>query len=244
MVRSGFLGSAVLIYALLTSSALLAVGMGWPNAVHGALWLVYLLGSIGLIRGKGWGRTLTLLAAGGSLAVIFVHEITYETEFKQFSPVWILGDLPALAILISALFVKLPPYKEVEVPPPAGTARKPRISKRTLHDIAYVSFMVLGVIAIWTSFWAYVDPDPGVFGFMVLIPFGIPLLLALILGTGLSVFLRRDYRLITLTVLSIALVIPLSNFGYKTWPMILSLYAAVCMTIGLIWYFKYRRHCG
>jgi hypothetical protein len=227
--------------------------MGWRNAVHGALWLVYLLGGIGLIRGKGWGRTLALLAAGGSLAVIFVHEITWETEFNSYSPVWFLGDLPALAILISALFVKLPPYKEVEVPPPAGIARKPRISKRKLHDIAYSSFMVLGLISLWTSYFVHSEIQAaggetsgvdGVLGFLILIPFGIPLLLALILGTGLSVFLRRDYRLLTLTVLSIALVIPLSNFGYKTWPMLLSLYAAVCMTICLIWYFKYRSHCG
>jgi hypothetical protein len=96
-----------------------------------------------LIRGKGWGRALTLFAAGGSLLVMFVLPIAPGTELNYYSPVWILGGLPALAILAAALFVKLPPSTEVEVPPPTGTGRRPRISRRTLHDIAYISFMVL-----------------------------------------------------------------------------------------------------
>jgi hypothetical protein len=247
------LGSAVLVYAFLTSGALLSVALGWPEAVNGALWLVYVLGGFGLIRGKGWGRALTLLAAGGSLIAMVVLLIVGGVELFYFSTVWSLGGLPALAILVSALLVKLPPSKEVEVPPPTGAARMPRISQRARHDIAYISFMVLGLISLWTSYFVHSEIQAagggtggvdGVLGFLVIIPFGIPLLLALILGPGLSVFLWRDYRLMTLTVLSIALVIALSNLGYKTWPMLLSLYAAVCMTIGLIWFIKYRRQFG
>jgi hypothetical protein len=208
--------------------------------VNGGLWFVYVLGGFGLIRGKGWGRALTLFAAGGSLLVMFVLPIAPGTELNYYSPVWILGGLPALAILAAALFVKLPPSTEVEVPPPTGTGRRPRISRRTLHDIAYISFMVLGLIAIWTSYWAYVDPDPGVIGFLVMIPFGIPLLLALILGPGLSMALWRDIRLMTLTVLSIAMLVALNFLRLKALPIPLSLYAAVCITISLVWFVKYR----
>jgi hypothetical protein len=238
------LGSAVLVYAFLTSGALLSVALGWPEAVNGALWLVYVLGGIGLIRGKGWGRALTLLAAGGSLIAMVVFLIAGGIEHVYVSTVWSLFGLPALAILVSAMLVKLPPSKEVEVPPPTGTARKPKISKRALHDIAYISFMVLGLIAIWTSYWAYVDPDPGVIGFLVIIPFGIPLLLALILGPGLSMILWRDVRLLTLTMLSIAMLIALELLRVKDLPIPLSIYAAVCMTISLAWFVKYRRRFG
>lgn len=244
MGKHRLLGSAVLVYAFLTSGALLSVAQGWLGAMNGALWLVYVLGGFGLIRGKRWGRPLTLLAAGGSLIAMVVLLIVGGVELFYFSTVWSLGGLPALAILVSALLVKLPPSKEVEVPPPTGTAREPRISKRALHDIAYISFMVLGLIAIWTSYWAYVDPDPGVIGFLVIIPFGIPLLLALILGPGLSMVLWRDVRLMTLTVLSIAMLVALNTLGEKVWPIPLSLYAAVCMAIGLIWFIKYRRRFG
>lgn len=129
----------------------------------------------------------------------------------------------------------------------------PRISQRTRHDIAYISFMVLGLISLWTSYFVHSEIQAargrtsgvdGVLGFLVIIPFGIPLLLALILGPGLSMFLWRDYRLMTLTVLSIALLIALGNLGYKAWPVLLPLYAAVCMTIGLVWFVKYRRRFG
>ena len=253
MDKSRLLGSAVLVYALLTAGALLSVAWGWPDAVNGALWLVYVLGGIGLIRGKGWGRVFTLLAAGGSLLVMFVLPIAAGTELNYYSPVWILGGLPALAILLSALLVKLPPSRKAEVPPLKEVARKPRISLRARHDIAYISFMVLGLISLWTAYFVHSEIQAaggstggvdGVLGFLVIIPFGVPLLLALILGPGLSVFLRRDYRLLALTVLSIALVIALGNLGYKIWPVLLPPYAAVCMTIGLVWFIKYRRHFG
>jgi hypothetical protein len=176
-----------------------------------------------------------------------------DLELVYFFPVWSLFGLPALAILVSALLVKLPPSKEVEVPPPTGTARKPRISRRALHDTAYISFIVLGLICFWTSYFVYMEIRAaggstggvdGVLGFLVILPFGIPLLLALILGPGLSVFLWRDYRLMTLTVLSIASVLALGNLGYKTWPILLPLYAAVCITIGLMWFIKYRSRLG
>lgn len=251
MGRCRLLGSAVLVYAILTSGALLSVAWGWPDALNGALWLVYVLGAVGLIRGKGWGRGLTLLAAVGSLMVMFGLPIAAETNLNYYSPVWILGGLPALAILVSTLLVKLPPSQGVEMPPPNGAARKPMISSRTRHDIAYVSFMVLGLIALWTSYFVYSEIQAaggrtggvdGVLGFLVIIPFGIPLLLALILGPGLSVFLWRDVRLMTLTLLSIGLVIALANLGYKAWPMLLPPFGAVCVTIGLAWFIKYRRH--
>lgn len=245
MNKYRFLGSAVLVYAFVTSGALLSLASGWPEAVNGALWLVYVLGGFGLIRGSEWGRVLTLLATSGSLIAMFVLPIfAAGAEFAYISTVWFLFGLPAIFIFVWALSVKLPQSKEVEVPPPTGTARKPRISKRALHDIAYISFMVLGLIAIWTSYWAYVDPDPGVIGFLVIIPFGIPLLLALIVGPGLSMVLWRDVRLMTLTVLSIAMLVALNILGEEAWPIPLSLYAAACMTIGLVWFVKYRRRFG
>jgi hypothetical protein len=99
----------------------------------------------------------------------------------------------------------------------------------------------LGLIAIWTSYWAYVDPDPGVIGFLVLIPFGIPLLLALVLGPAISLYLWRDYRLGALTMLTIGVVIALNTLREVTWFAFLIPYGAICMAIGITWFTKYRR---
>jgi hypothetical protein len=266
---------------------------GWEQAVHGGMWLLYVLGGLGFIYEKRWGRVLTLLAAGGSLIAIIAGIVLYGVEIEDFSLLadWTItiDGLPALAIFISALLVKVPPPTEAveKVPPPTEAVEKvqppteavekvqpvltdaanrifrhigykpvekPGTRKRTLHDIAYISFMVLGLISFWTSFHFYheikvsggsTSGAPAILVFVVFMQHGITLLLALIFGPGLSVIhCQDDYRLMTLTVISIALVIALGNFGYETWSMFLAVYATVCMTIGLIWFVKYRRRFG
>ena len=125
----------------------------------------------------------------------------------------------------------------------------PWFSQVTRHNIAYFSFMVLGLIAFWTAYLIHSEVQAarggtsgvdGVLGFLVLIPFGIPLLVALVFGPGLSMFLWRDRRLVTLTVLTVALVIALGILGYAAWPILLFPYAAVCWAIDLLWLIRYR----
>jgi MFS family permease len=232
---------------------------GWEQAVHGGMWLLYVLGGLGFIYEKRWGRVLTLLAAGGSLIAIIAGIVLYGVEIEDFSLLadWTItiDGLPALAIFISALLVKVPPPTEAveKVPPPTEAVEKPGTRKRALRDKAYISFMVLGLISFWTSFHFYhggvaggsTSSVPAILVFVVFVPCGIPLLLALIFGPGLSVVhCRDDYRLMTLTAISIALVIALNGLGYETWAMFLAVYATVCMTIGLIWFVKYRRRFG
>jgi hypothetical protein len=186
--------------------------------VNVAIWLAYVLGGFGLIRGNGWGRSLTLVAAGGSLMVMFLLSIAAENELNYYSPVWILGAMPALAILLSALLIKVPLSNEVEVPPSTGTPRKPRISKRTRHDIAirniaYGCYAVLGLVFLWAAFWTgyaiIVDGIGGdawssicgYLGFLVIFPLFIPFLAALAIASLLSLVIqwrRRDVTLIAL----------------------------------------------
>lgn len=126
----------------------------------------------------------------------------------------------------------------------------PRLSEGTRRDIAYFSFMALGLISLWTAYLVHSEIQAagggasgvdGVLGFLVLIPLGIPLLLALVFGPGLSMFLGRDHRLMALTVLTVALLFALGALGYATWPYLLFLYAAVCWAIDLSWLVVYRR---
>ena len=126
----------------------------------------------------------------------------------------------------------------------------PRLSQGTRRDIAYFSFMTLGLISFWTAYLVHSEIQAagggtsgvdGVLGFLVLIPLGIPLLLALVFGPGLTLFLGRDRRLIALTVLTGALIVALGALGYATWPYLLFPYAAVCWAIDLSWLTVYRR---
>jgi hypothetical protein len=220
---------------------LLSVISGGPEAVNAVLWLVYVLGGFGLIRGSKWGRVLTLIATSGSLIAMFVLPIfAEEAALAYMSTVWILFGLPAISLFVWALLVGPPGVlKEIDVPPPTGQSRKPRISRRTLHDMAYISYMILGAISLWT---ASLEPEPNVIGFLVIIPFGIPLLLALVLGPGISLFLWRDYRLGGLTALTIGVVIALNILREGNWFALLIPYGAICTAMGIIWFTKYRKH--
>jgi hypothetical protein len=260
------LGYAILLYAFVTSGASLSLISGWPEAVNGVLWLVYVLGGFGLIRGRNWGRVLTLIATSGSLIAMFALLIfTDGAELAYMSTVWPLLGIPAIFLFVWALLVGLPGlFKEDEVPLPSEHTGTPRISRRRLHDIAYISYIILGLISLWT---ASLEPEPNVIGMGVLIPFGIPLLLALILGPGISLYLWRDYRLVGLTILTIVIGIVLGNFMEATWyayllciylkisetcpinaveetlfAASLCFYGAIAIAIGVIWFTKYRKH--
>lgn len=126
----------------------------------------------------------------------------------------------------------------------------PRLSEGTRRDIAYFSFMALGLIALWTAYLIHSEVQAagggtsgvdGVLGFLVVIPLGIPLLLALVFGPGLSILLGRDRRLMALTVLTVALMVALGALGYAAWPYVLLVYAVVCWAIDLSWLVIYRR---
>jgi hypothetical protein len=173
------------------------------------------------------------------------------SDAKLNHSVWALGGLPALAIFVWAILIKLPPSREVDVPPPVAVARKPGLSMRRRHDMAYVSYIVLGLISWWTSYFVHSEIQAaggstggvdGVLGFLVLIPMGVPLLLALVLGPGLSVFLWRDYRLLLLAIFSAAVVVALDNLGYEHWVALLVPYGAVCTATAFFWFTEYRRH--
>jgi hypothetical protein len=72
-----------------------------------------------------------------------------------------------------------------------------RIPTRTQCDLSYGSYLFLAAMALLTSYtglWLPEHPDrAAALGFGVLIPFGVPMLIALVLGPGLSIFLLREW---------------------------------------------------
>lgn len=246
------LGSAILVHAFLTSGAVLTVAEGWAGALNSGLWLCYALGGFGFLRGRRWGRGLTLIAAGGALATGLV--LPAGIALYYYSTLWGLYGVPALVVLVSALLVETPPAAESAGGPPTGAPEGKRARKRTLLDIAHVSFMVLGLISAWAAHVVHdtlADDVYAALGFLVFVPCGIPLLLALALGPGLSFVLWRNPRLMALTVLSIALLVVAgttrlsqSLLDHGAWPVLLALHAAACTLVGLHWFVKGRGRFG
>jgi len=112
--------------------------------------------------------------------------------------------------------------------------------------VVYISFRVLGLISLWVSFLTFGAVDtsglPGVIGFMVILPLGIPLLLAILLGPGLSLIVGRNDRcLMSMTGLTILLVILSGVVGARALSPLFFAYGIACMTIGAKWITKMNK---
>ncbi len=241
MSGSSIMGVAVLAYALLTVGALPGIGWGWAGAANGALWFAYLGAGVGLLRHARWGSALTIVATSASLLVMLLAGSDGGSEMNYYSPVWLMGATPVVALLAGALLITLPSRPHRQATTTGGNPGRPPGHPRVRRGIAHGSFGVLGLIGLWTAYLTWVDPSEGVIGFLVMIPFGLPLLGALGLGLGTTLVLRDDARLNVLSTLTVAIAGLLFVLELEDWPVPLGLYSAACILDVLDWFVKQRR---
>jgi hypothetical protein len=121
-------------------------------------------------------------------------------------------------------------------------------------DIAYGAYGFLGAVALWTARLIFPgSPARGTgaydafvagLGFFVAIPFGLPAVVALIVGCSLSLRLSRDTWLVSLLLATLVFICYLLVWkslasGWTQWfPM--SLYGATCIVSAMGW-FLFRR---
>ena len=132
------------------------------------------------------------------------------------------------------------------------TASKPLllwVEKRVYHDIAFAAYFVLALIAVWTSYLIHHEfavsggsKDLGAaVGIGVIGVFGIPLLISLVLGPGLSLFLWRNNLLLIISTLTFLVFLIIGNLSFERWPMILLPFAVILMAAILVWFARLRR---
>jgi len=120
---------------------------------------------------------------------------------------------------------------------------KPR---RKAHKIAYASFGILGSISFYISYLTFGAVGgagghipPGVIGFLIIIPLGIPIFLAVIFGPFLSLFAGwDDGYLMFLTGLSFLLVVGSYVVSASAITWLYLAYGLSCFTIGAKWLIK------
>lgn len=106
----------------------------------------------------------------------------------------------------------------------------------------YLSFIFIGLISLWASFLIMGELSasrggtsglPGVLGFGVSLPFGIPLLIAAILGpyTALLTMKDRSLNILSFLLLLSAFVLPL--LPSLTWAPLLFAYGVACIILTL-----------
>ncbi len=247
MTRERKFGLAVLAYTLLTQFRAYYLAIAGIEAAYGVAWLLYLFGSFGYIFRARWARWVILVGSVASLALVARELIQVFTTgagdpIMRALEVGLLWGLPHLVIFALAMHIKVERSTKA-----VAWARGPR---STWHDIAYGSFLFLGLMSLYT--WIILvfvagpsgggDTVAAAIGFLVAVPFGIPILLAMLMGPGLSLVLWRDYRLGTLTVLTLIFLILVGIL--ESWGILLIVYGAACLTVGVLWFAKYRKAQG
>jgi len=120
------------------------------------------------------------------------------------------------------------------------------MTERKRRDIAYGSFFALGLVALWARVNAYEgwgdSPDALAMLMMMLVimPFGIPALIALILGVWFTFSCRRwDPVLVSLALVPFAILpIVWNSFQYEAIlfvAILLVVYGGFCIVASILW---------
>ena len=258
MNKSKLLGYVIVGYAFLTSGGLIGIvfaPLTWEYQLTGILWLLLLIAGIGLVLGKQWSRVLTLAVSAAMLIrMVIVAGDQIETDVSLLWRVAIIAEavLPPLALLVAATLVKIPQPLDKMLPPPNSAAHpreQPWTRRRAPRDIAYAAFIVLGLIALFEAYFFFGVAGDNEDSFYALLSFGIiiwglPFLIAVLLGPCLSIFLWRDYRLAILLAASVAELAGLVYSPHNFWAWILVPYGALSLGFGLLWFGRDRRSFG
>ena len=125
----------------------------------------------------------------------------------------------------------------------------PWTRKRVAHDIAYAAYIVLGLIALYMASIFHTlsqgrpEGEDSYYALLVIwaMIFGIPLLIAVLLGPCLSIFLWQDYRLAILVAASIVEFAGWVYAPHDFWAWFLFPYGALSLGFGVLWFTRERR---
>lgn len=201
------LGYAVLLYAIFTSSAglrlvWLAIGHwdgDWWAISDAGLWLLFVVGGVGLTGDRAWARIVLLTAAvasalTGVLAIVFLWN----------AGMLLVGLSSILTILVSVAIIigvrRLPVRDAPKVQTSFGQVEKRDVSRRI--DLAYGCFAWIAV-AMWFEELGKIlpiDPDFGQFLFMLLwVPILFATLFATVAAFVISISEWREWPLLIMT---------------------------------------------
>lgn len=201
------LGYAVLLYAVFTSSAglrlvWLAIGHwdgDWWAVSDAGLWLLFIVGGVGLIGDRAWARIVVLIAAAAS-ALTGVLAIVIHWNAGML----LLGLSSILTILVSAAIViglrRLPARDAPKAQTSFGQVERRDVSRRI--DLAYGCFAL-------TAFAGWIEPigkllptGHGLGGALLTllsIPIAVTLLFAPLIAFIVSIVEWREWPLLLMT---------------------------------------------
>jgi hypothetical protein len=190
------LGYAVLVYAALTSGAVLlpvrfAFGQwnsDWWALGDTALWLVFVSGGFGLLLDRAWSGPVLLVVATVSVAqstvgMVFLSRLGLSPDAVLFSA---LAILPPVAIFVGAL--RLPAPATRRIPSSSGPLAKQAVSP--LIDLAYGCFAWIALVLCAVPLMSLLPLDDStvqVLGMVVGIPVALATLAAGLAAVVLSI---------------------------------------------------------
>lgn len=216
IVYSGFLSSHIFsVIGIIQSSDLAS---DWLLLLDGATWLALLIGGLGLVRLKMWGKWVVVSASAVQLilASILIVSRTSQQEAVNSDTIWMfIGSLPAIFFLIAALQAR---SSEASLSVPIDgsaptTADAAMATNLRQLDRAYGSFACVAGLSCVAALVAVLSPilpgalnDEGVgalFGMLVVVI----LWVTLGLGLVLSAMHWREWQLPVMSTIAISLIV-------------------------------------
>src|SRR6266853_385543 len=212
------LGYAVLVYAALTSGAVLllvrfALGRwnnDWWALGDTALWLAFVSAGFGLILGRPWSRPVLLVAPAVSVAqstvgLMFLSPLGLSPNAVLFSA---LAILPPVAIFVGALSLPAPAAWRIQSS--SSAVAKQVISPRI--DLAYGCFAWIAFLLCTVPLMSLLSLDDSTvqgLGMVVGIPVALATLAAGLAAIVLSVIEWRVWPLVTMSAASVSMLLAL-----------------------------------
>ena len=212
------MGYAVLLYAVVVSPGPLLGSLQFISGQTASIWLVLDVvfwlglvgGSVGLIRGRAWGRLAVMVAAAASIASGVIGLAAFwDSGLKGHSessvPGVVLEMLPSVVILLAVFRLRTP-----QIDQPRSASSAPASAFQPLRDLTYACFAWVAIVLGAAPLLEFLPIDATT-GQVLGMVFGIPLTLATLAvglaGIVLSVVQWREWPLQVMSGLLVSLLL-------------------------------------
>ena len=117
------------------------------------------------------------------------------------------------------------------------------MTEYTRRNKAYSSFLFLGLVALWAAYIGGGSPEAHGLAmiFAVIVPFGIPVVIELILGVRFNFSCRRwDPVLVSRVLVSFAIAVVCNSTSFYYDVILFAVYGGFCVVASILWFTRFR----
>jgi hypothetical protein len=191
----------------------------WDESVGAVIWLGLLIGGIGLVRRRAWGRWMVVTAGATTIGVslVFLIRAVMRASPEASVPlpllvVELLKVLPPLFILVAALRLQSADAGEFPLRDSSRVTPKPAASHAELRslDRAYGMFSWIAIVSTAASVASRLHVDMAtaqVLGMLIGVPVALATLASVVAGFVYSIKIFHEWPLPVMSMLVVSMLV-------------------------------------